>query len=194
MVTLAETACTMDVSSAQQALAYIDMERQVEQDLIFETLRRSANAMGLTDKQLMKLLAKVDEIKAVWEKTRAKIESEADTTEEKVKVKTRYILNHLLHLGLQAWSMIEMAFGLGKNTAARMVGFAVSAMSSIISSGYAAAAQYAAMGPVGAVFAVATLAMTTMTVAQQASVIAQQAGLESQTIPAIGTLFSNYTG
>jgi hypothetical protein len=81
----------------------------------------------------------------------------------------------------QAWQLIEMAFGMSKNATSRMIGFAISSMTQIISAGYAAAAQWAASGNIlGIAMSILNLSVVGINVAQQATMVAQQTNLDAQ--------------
>ena len=79
----------------------------------------------------------------------------------------------------QVWNIIEQATGLGKTQAGRIISLAVSAISSVISMGYAAAATMATMGPAGAIMAAMQIASTMVSVTAMANAVGTQNTIES---------------
>jgi len=172
--------CTMDTSQAQLALSQIDHQRTMMAAMIAAVIADFTKAYSISNRRRDELTKRINDTLLMSAQAEAKITANMDKAELKVKMTTRKVLHMVYHMAGQAWQLIEMAFGASKNAATRMIGFAISTMTQIISAGYAAAAQWAAAGPWGAAMAILNLAVVGINIAQQATMIAQQSNMESQ--------------
>jgi hypothetical protein len=171
---------TMDTSAAHLALSQIDQERSVMTGMVAAVIADFTKAYHISNVRRDELTNRLARLMALWDKEKARMHADMDQTEGKIKLTSRRTMHMVYQMASQAWQLIEMAFGASKNATSRMIGFAISAMSQIIAAGYSAAAQWAAAGPWGAAMAALNLTVIGINVAQQGTMIAQQANLDAQ--------------
>jgi hypothetical protein len=168
----------IDASPAERTINRVGMLSQTMEVSIVEALRRSLNTMGLSNIQIDRTFEKVFAFQREWAKIQAEALAEADKTDTKIKPRSSQWRHHMLAMVHQVWNIIEQATGLGKTQAGRIIGLAVSAISSVIAMGYAAAATMSTMGPAGAIMAAMQIATTMASVTAQANAIATQNSIE----------------
>jgi hypothetical protein len=170
---------TIDTSAAEAAIHRVGAVSDLMEQTIIEAMRLSLRSMGLTYDQIDRTFARVFAFQREWKRIRDEAEAEAEKTDTKIKHKSSQWRHHMLAMVHQVWSIIEQATGLGKTQAGRIIGLAVSAIASVISMGYAAAATMATMGPAGGIMAALQIASTMASVTAQANAVATQQAIEN---------------
>ena len=170
---------TIDTGPAEAAIHRVGAVSDMMETTIVEALRKSLHRMGLTNVQIDKTFARVFAFQREWAKIQNEALAETEKTDAKIKYRARSWRQHMLAMVHQVWNIIEQATGLGKTQAGRIIGLAVSAISSVISMGYAAAATMATMGPAGAIMAAMQITSTMVSVTAMANAVGTQNAIES---------------
>jgi uncharacterized membrane protein YjjP (DUF1212 family) len=179
MVGFAYTAVTMDTSAAEQQLDYIDRERMATNAMVEATIKEIGRKFKLTNNAIAAIQAAVGVATTVADKQISVVRAKKEVLEKEVKISTMHLVGHIFMMVTQSWDQVERAFGLSKNAASKMVGFAISGLSQMISLAWSSVATFASMGPWGLLFIGPAIAAAVSGLTSQATALGTQQSIDA---------------